>query len=53
MLAQGLANDFAGDRKTATALYQQVLNSGNNFGSGWLLELAAEGLETNLYPAKD
>ena len=53
MLAQGLANDFSGDRNAATALYQQVLDSGNRFGSGWLLELAAEGLDTNLYPGKD
>ena len=52
-LAQGLAYDFSGDRDTARTLYQQVLSSGNNFGSGWLLELAAEGLEVNLYPGAD
>ncbi len=51
MLAQGLVNDFSGDRNAAVARYQQVLDSGNNFGSGWLLELAQTGLVVNLYPA--
>jgi tetratricopeptide (TPR) repeat protein len=48
-LAQGLVLDFQQNRSGAIEKYQTVLESENNFNSGWLLELAKTGLNEPLF----
>lgn len=43
-LAAGIVLDYQGKRDLATARYQNVVDQNNDYASGWLQELAEQGL---------